>query len=90
MRASKATTGDSALVSADIVPVTSKRRTMSGLGFANIWIGMAIVISVFSFGASGIDGMGQRGAEQRRGQSGGGEDQGWFHVGFSRVGQGNK
>ena len=58
MRASKATTGDSALVSADIVPITSKRRTMSGLGFANIWIGMAIVISVFSFGASGIDGMG--------------------------------
>ena len=47
MRASKATTGDSALVSADIVPITSKRRTMSGLGFANIWIGMAIVISVF-------------------------------------------
>lgn len=46
------------LVSADIVPVTSKRRTLSGLGFANIWIGMAIVISVFSFGASGIDGMG--------------------------------
>lgn len=49
---------DVQLVSSDIVPVTSKRRTLSGLGFANIWIGMAIVISVFSFGASGIDGMG--------------------------------
>ena len=46
------------LVSADIVPVTSRRRTLSGIGFANIWIGMAIVISVFSFGASGIGGMG--------------------------------
>jgi cytidylate kinase len=46
------------LVSADIVPVTSRRRTLSGIGFANIWIGMAIDISVFSFGASGIGGMG--------------------------------
>ena len=46
------------LISSDIVPVTSKRRALNGLGFANIWIGMAIVISVFSFGASGIDGMG--------------------------------
>lgn len=45
------------LVSEDILPVTSKKRTLGGLGFANIWIGMAIVISVFSFGASGIDGM---------------------------------
>ncbi len=45
------------LISEDILPVTSKKRTLGGLGFANIWIGMAIVISVFSFGASGIDGM---------------------------------
>lgn len=30
------------------------------------------------FGRSGIDGMGQRGAEQRRGQSGGGEDRDGF------------
>ena len=45
------------LVSEDILPITSKKRTLGGLGFANIWIGMAIVISVFSFGASGIDGM---------------------------------
>lgn len=45
------------LISDDILPITSKKRTLGGLGFANIWIGMAIVISVFSFGASGIDGM---------------------------------
>lgn len=45
------------LVSADIVPITSVKRSLGGLGFANIWIGMAIVISVFSFGASGIEGM---------------------------------
>lgn len=48
---------NNALVSKDIVPITSGKRTLGGLGFANIWIGMAIVISVFSFGASGIDGM---------------------------------
>ena len=45
------------LVSEDIVPITSVKRSLGGLGFANIWIGMAIVISVFSFGASGIEGM---------------------------------
>ena len=49
--------GKSTLISEDILPITSKKRTLGGLGFANIWIGMAIVISVFSFGASGIDGM---------------------------------
>ncbi|MDO5396862.1 MAG: cytosine permease [bacterium] len=46
------------LISDDVLPVTSRRRALSGLGFANIWIGMAIVISVFSFGASGIEKMG--------------------------------
>lgn len=52
------TIGDkNTLISEDILPITSKKRTLGGLGFANIWIGMAIVISVFSFGASGIDGM---------------------------------
>lgn len=45
------------LVSVDILPITSTKRSLGGLGFANIWIGMAIVIAVFSFGASGIDGM---------------------------------
>lgn len=45
------------LVSEDIVPITSVKRSLGGLGFANIWIGMAIVISVFSFGASGIEDM---------------------------------
>ena len=47
----------STLISEDILPITSKKRTLGGLGFANIWIGMAIVISVFSVGARGIDGM---------------------------------
>lgn len=47
----------STLISEDILPIVSKKRTLGGIGFANIWIGMAIVISVFSFGASGIDGM---------------------------------
>ena len=46
------------LVSDDVIPVTSRKRALTGLGFANIWIGMAIVISVFSFGASGIEKMG--------------------------------
>ena len=45
------------LISEDILPIVSTRRSLGGLGFANIWIGMAIVISVFSFGASGIEGM---------------------------------
>lgn len=45
------------LISEDVLPITSSKRTLGGIGFANIWIGMAIVISVFSFGASGIDGM---------------------------------
>lgn len=53
----KTETKNNALVSADILPITSSKRSLSGLGFANIWIGMAIVIAVFSFGASGIDGM---------------------------------
>ena len=48
----------STLISEDVIPVTSRKRTLTGLGFANIWIGMAIVISVFSFGASGIANMG--------------------------------
>lgn len=53
----KTETKNNALVSADILPIISSKRSLSGLGFANIWIGMAIVIAVFSFGASGIDGM---------------------------------
>lgn len=52
------TKADGALISEDVIPITSRKRSLSGLGFANIWIGMAIVISVFSFGASGIERMG--------------------------------
>lgn len=52
-----ATAQKNPLLSEDIVPVTSKRRNLGMIGYANIWIGMAIVISVFSFGASGIAGM---------------------------------
>lgn len=54
---SKNRTSANTLISEDIVPITSMKRSLGGLGFANIWIGMAIVISVFSFGASGIEGM---------------------------------
>ena len=50
-------TSANTLVSEDIVPITSVKRSLGGLGFANLWIGMAIVLSVFSFGASGIEGM---------------------------------
>lgn len=52
-----AKTKGNTLISEDILPIVSTRRSLGGLGFANIWIGMAIVISVFSFGASGIEGM---------------------------------
>lgn len=52
-----ASTKNNTLISEDILPITSRKRTLGGFGFANIWIGMAIVIAVFSFGASGIDGM---------------------------------
>ncbi len=57
MKTKENTKGKVSLISEDILPITSSKRTLGGLGFANIWIGMAIVISVFSFGASGIDGM---------------------------------
>lgn len=53
----KKTENKNPLISEDILPIGSGRRSLGGLGFTNIWIGMAIVISVFSFGASGIDGM---------------------------------
>ena len=39
----------SSLISKDILPITSSKRTLGGLGFANIWIGMAIVLSSFQF-----------------------------------------
>ncbi|MGN0620737.1 MAG: cytosine permease [Porcipelethomonas sp.] len=58
MKEKVSTKGKNALISDDVIPVTSRKRTLTGLGFANIWIGMAIVISVFSFGASGIEKMG--------------------------------
>lgn len=57
MSAPSQASANSILISEDVIPITSRKRTLSGLGFANIWIGMAIVISVFSFGASGIENM---------------------------------
>ncbi|MCM3162239.1 NCS1 family transporter [Metabacillus litoralis] len=45
------------LISKDIIPITSKERVISGFGFFNIWVGMAVIIATFQIGANGIDSM---------------------------------
>jgi len=45
------------LISRDIVPTLHKERVVSGLGFFNIWVGMAVIIATFQIGANGIDSM---------------------------------
>lgn len=45
------------LISPDIVPVQSKSRVISGFGFFNIWVGMAVIIATFMIGGNGIDSM---------------------------------
>ncbi|EXX87045.1 nitrate reductase [Paenibacillus darwinianus] len=45
------------LVSKDIVPVKSGQRVISGWGFLNIWVGMAVIIATFLIGANGIESM---------------------------------
>lgn len=45
------------LISKDILPITSKDRVISGFGFFNIWVGMAVIIATFQIGANGIDSM---------------------------------
>ncbi|MCL7749972.1 NCS1 family transporter [Halalkalibacter alkaliphilus] len=45
------------LISKDILPTFHKQRVVSGLGFFNIWVGMAVIIATFQIGANGIDSM---------------------------------
>lgn len=45
------------LISRDIIPVQGKDRVISGFGFFNIWIGMAVIIATFAIGGNGIDSM---------------------------------
>ena len=45
------------LISKDIVPTIFKERSISGYGFFNIWVGMAVMLATFQIGASGIDSM---------------------------------
>ncbi|RFU64931.1 NCS1 family transporter [Peribacillus glennii] len=45
------------LISKDILPSVSSQRVVSGFGFFNIWVGMAVIIATFQIGANGIDSM---------------------------------
>ncbi len=45
------------LVTKDIVPIKSHQRVISGFGFFNIWVGMAVIIATFLIGGNGIDSM---------------------------------
>jgi NCS1 family nucleobase:cation symporter-1 len=45
------------LVSKEIIPVKSGQRVLSGYGFFNIWVGMAVIIATFMIGGNGIDSM---------------------------------
>jgi NCS1 family nucleobase:cation symporter-1 len=50
-------TNKNRLISPDIVPVKSSSRVISGFGFFNIWVGMAVIIATFQIGGNGIDSM---------------------------------
>lgn len=45
------------LVSKDIIPTHGKDRVVSGFGFFNIWVGMAVIIATFMIGGNGIESM---------------------------------
>lgn len=45
------------LITKDIVPTLKKERIITGLGFFNIWVGMAVIIATFQIGANGIESM---------------------------------
>lgn len=45
------------LITKDIVPTLKKDRIISGFGFLNIWVGMAVIIATFQIGANGIESM---------------------------------
>lgn len=45
------------LITKDIVPTLRRERIITGLGFFNIWVGMAVIIATFQIGANGIESM---------------------------------
>ena len=48
---------NNSLISKEILPVKHKDRVISGFGFFNIWVGMAVIIATFLIGGNGIDSM---------------------------------
>lgn len=45
------------LLEASILPVWLNQRTIGGLGYVWIWIGMAVIIATFQLGAGGVAGL---------------------------------
>lgn len=45
------------LITKDIVPTLKRHRIITGFGFFNIWVGMAVIIATFQIGANGIESM---------------------------------
>lgn len=45
------------LISKEILPVKGSQRVISGYGFFNIWVGMAVIIATFMIGGNGIESM---------------------------------
>jgi NCS1 family nucleobase:cation symporter-1 len=45
------------LISKEILPVRGNQRVISGYGFFNIWVGMAVIIATFMIGGNGINAM---------------------------------
>jgi NCS1 family nucleobase:cation symporter-1 len=50
-------TRNGSLISKEILPVKGNQRVISGYGFFNIWVGMAVIIATFMIGGNGIDSM---------------------------------
>jgi NCS1 family nucleobase:cation symporter-1 len=50
-------TRNGSLISKEILPVKGDQRVISGYGFFNIWVGMAVIIATFMIGGNGIDSM---------------------------------
>jgi NCS1 family nucleobase:cation symporter-1 len=45
------------LISKEILPIKGGQRVISGYGFFNIWVGMAVIIATFLIGGNGIESM---------------------------------
>lgn len=45
------------LLESSILPVLTKKKTISALGFVWIWIGIAVMIATFQLGANGVAGL---------------------------------